>query len=1541
MTVGDFNGNGRSELLVNLYDDQWNNAYAYTFEWSTNPTWSAAQTLPNANAVSRARHMHVMDYDGDGKQELIVRQNEYGDGFQMLTQTSENTWTEQYTSPSLAADMDDHVWIGDVDGDGKDDVLVNYYTGSWWLYTSTGANFSVFARWKADQLSFTPFLDADDETVFLADFNGDGRADIFRSEAGTDVARVHYSMGYTPTGPSFSWTNYVVEGFQPLTTLTLGDMNGDGKHDVLNYALYTEPLEIHYFNKGAHERSMTHASNGMGALTTWTLAYTSDAAVYTQETYGAGLSEVSTAGPMEVVAGMSNPDGVGGRYSDWYSYENAWRQQYARRFMGFERTVHDDIRKQLRTERKRKRTSGISGLLPETVDMSSLVDQTLLHGAVRTYTFLTTGIANYTRVLVETEQRTNHLDNRTSTWTMLDFDVDGNVEESMLDINGIEEVHTTTTWVARGPSTRLAKPELVTVESTRDGVPPVSKQTNYTYYTSGRLDKTIDFFGTPQTRTTDRQYNNTGNLVLQREYYTALPVAGYRTTQLAYDAKRRYPTEQTIVWNDGGVFRDITTTTTCGDPRWGAPTAQLGPDGLTTLSTYDSWGRTSTWSAPHEAGTPRYELTYEHDWAVDPVTHQYTQLRTNDPGGADRIGYFDLFGREVEAWTEAYDHGWHEQTMAYDAAGRLAEQTVPHFDGEAFETVNLGYDDYHRLSTSTSDVRGTSTKAYSVAQNGELTVTSTTPAGHVSTVTTDGTGKTVRASDDGGELSYSYDSWGNLLRVKHGGQSLSWWTYDSYGRRETMHDVDAGTTAYAYDGFGQITTEVNALGQATELTRDNLGRVLSRTGEEGTTTYTYFYQNDRFVNVPVTIEGPDATFSYEYDDSYNRMTKELRTINGVDYPMYFTYDDHDRLSTIEYGSQLQVLRSYFDNGALATVETSFGTVFDSPEMNGLGQYTGYMMADGNELDIVREHGWTKEITAGTVQDLAYDIEPETGNMLSRYDRVKERKEIFTYDDLDRLKTSEVLSVLGGGNYSLVSSTEYEYDEFGTGQSRGNLEVKSDVGQLKFSGRHKVSGAYNLDYPNPNNQPPKLINLETQTVEYTPFQKASRVMELVGTDDWKLDYTYGPDQQRVLSVLEQNGSGYMSRVYAGSFEKVEQQGDAWEVHYIGGGDGLCAMVVHDLTQNEWKTYAVYKDHQGSLVTLTDADGGSVVTEQAFDAWGRWRNPQDWGDTDIPQQPFWLLRGYTGHEHMEPFASINMNGRLYDPVNGRMFSADNYVQGSNWTQGYNRYAYAANNPMKYTDPTGDFIVIDDWLHGFVHGYFSTSTDRWDAGVAVGNHEGEMAARIWAGLGQTDSKNDFWGQSWEIISRLTWQSPQTAFGLGYGLFTNMTSDVNSVETYGGATVINVTGFSGGVTIGSYITGGTSIKADPSNPLFQHEYGHYLQSKAYGPWYMEKVALPSLISAASSETGTEHGAHPVEQDANRRSFEYMQGRYEQYNGWNHNSNTILVYDATRGYSDASNRAALQRAKVSLEWYDFAITGFTGGFTLTGGIVNVINMNY
>ena len=73
------------------------------------------------------------------------------------------------------------------------------------------------------------------------------------------------------------------------------------------------------------------------------------------------------------------------------------------------------------------------------------------------------------------------------------------------------------------------------------------------------------------------------------------------------------------------------------------------------------------------------------------------------------------------------------------------------------------------------------------------------------------------------------------------------------------------------------------------------------------------------------------------------------------------------------------------------------------------------------------------------------------------------------------------------------------------------------------------------------------------------------------------------------------------------------------------------------------------------------------------------------TDTYARPM-FDRGFTGHEHLQAFGLINMNGRMYDPVMSSFLSADRYMQDPTTAQGFNRYAYCMYNPLRYVDPTG---------------------------------------------------------------------------------------------------------------------------------------------------------------------------------------------------------------------------------------------------------------
>jgi RHS repeat-associated protein len=293
--------------------------------------------------------------------------------------------------------------------------------------------------------------------------------------------------------------------------------------------------------------------------------------------------------------------------------------------------------------------------------------------------------------------------------------------------------------------------------------------------------------------------------------------------------------------------------------------------------------------------------------------------------------------------------------------------------------------------------------------------------------------------------------------------------------------------------------------------------------------------------------------------------------------------------------------------------------------------------------------------------------------------------------------------------------------------------------------------------------------------------------------------------------------------------------------------------------------------------------------------------------------------TGHG----LALYDFHARMYDPATARWLVPDPAAQFAN------PYLAMGNNPVVGIDPDGMF-VWDTWLRGFVSGFFSTGSHRWKAAWNEANHRANNDLRILGGLFATDENNNNGFQNaWEILTRFTWQLPQTIGGILTAYQYNFFGKVNSVKYKYGATVVQTDVEPVmGVTQGSYIVGDNSLEADANNDLFQHEYGHYLQSKRIGWGYYNRVGIPSLLSKKGR-----HTYHPFEQDANRRAFMYFNREVDGFyrsgsdtreGGWDFYSNPIGLSpdNNTRGqywdYNDAIQRDFLNdNFAVKAKWYD------------------------
>ncbi len=138
----------------------------------------------------------------------------------------------------------------------------------------------------------------------------------------------------------------------------------------------------------------------------------------------------------------------------------------------------------------------------------------------------------------------------------------------------------------------------------------------------------------------------------------------------------------------------------------------------------------------------------------------------------------------------------------------------------------------------------------------------------------------------------------------------------------------------------------------------------------------------------------------------------------------------------------------------------------------------------------------------------------------------------------------------------------------------------------------------------------------------------------------------------------------------------------------------------------------------------------------DVWGK-RLETNWNGKEVREsQTQGNQRGYTDHEHLDSIGLIHMNGRVYDPKLARFISPDPYIQDPYNTQSFNRYSYVWNNPLRHTDPTGEFIpliIAGIKIAGLAYGVYEAAEVA--RGIATGEITGQEAvtgAVITAGIG-----------------------------------------------------------------------------------------------------------------------------------------------------------------------------------------------------------------
>lgn len=1393
---GDFNGDGAMDLYCNFHDGVKNDEGVDPDNWYKPAIYlPRISTMPHAvYNVSNFENRHLsykdliypMDMNGDGKTEImqvyehndvnktVVKEFIYDpQGFFMV----DYLYIDDHGTNDWAnfPNRDEVVEIGDFNGDGKSDIITsrNNNKHNWIMAISNGRSFN------RNPTSYTFDADSPDEHILISDFNGDGKSDVLttrdQSFSSTTELNIYYSKGLSSNG----LVNFELHGSTFSTRITsaskisLIDYDGDGAIEILSSWLVSNPLKVGDFSKDNKFGQLAYISTGYDELTKINYASISKETnvcrkLYTPEHTGV-YPLIDFHVPIFVTSSVSIPNGnglndkVNNRIRHRYFYKHAKLHKQGKGFMGFEYVQSEE-----------EYING-NNIIP-TVFSSDQYEVESTHffpRLIKSYS----SIANYmgyepnngtTIPCVSERSIDNNLVSKEFFYSTINLPNNRfiNQLDHSMEGDNLNGVAIKKEYLFNAPNSSIHGNPSQIIITKGQGTPELEvTQTNLTYGQFGTImpaaiisnstiitrgaepafviENHLDYYMNSGRLKQELKINPTnGNVVFEKNYVYhsdfGLPieltenVIGHanpiRETIFEYDPLGRFLIKKInpMAYEEEWTYNELSGRKSSYD--------DLLPNNLLAYYNYDDFHRLTMHQ--DEKGN-QTNISRSFDYSVaggvgEPEVRLYKKV-VNTTNLGEETTWYDHLGNVRKGESD----GFNQKRFSYQNytdRGFVEEKTDPFFGTTLGNKTFYYYDEYGRIiNTQLIDVNNTilNTTAYSpMAHTGitapysytnrDITNTSIRMDGVTTSQTFDATGKLKSSVDGGGLIEYTYFSNGNLKNTTLDGTLNSSMTYDEFGNQTSLNEMNSGLTTYSYNVIGELMWQEDAKGnQTNNLLYDELGRLLEKTTPEGNYTYTYSNSGNSIGQLTHAV----APNNYENEYSYNsdgELIQLIEQIDGKNYETSYTYNADGQLETETYHSGSVVEHSYTSNGYLEKVYDHSGSknanYFLGTKQNEYGRWIEYNLLSGTRNSLVYNSvGMLSHVRVMGIYERKYDFDIINGNLNSRENIITGNIEEFDYDNLDRLKKIDL-------NGSTIMNLTFS--------SNGNINTKTDVGNYAYhpSKKNAVKSITN---------PTGDITTTTQLIDYDAQHNPKTIIE----NDIEWHFEYGPFHQRKRATIIDNNTGISkTRIYTVNAEyEIDQQNEITTVEYVSGGDGLCGIKVIETHTATEENYGVYKDYLGSIELIVDR-AGRTIAEQSFDAWGRYRDPQTWQISTGFQAntPDWLWRGYTRHEHLEEFQLINMNGRMYDPYLGRMLSPDNVVQLPNATQNYNRYSYVMNNPLKYTDPSGELVWFVPVIAGaIIGGYVGGSIQQGSGGLSranwnpTGGSQGSWDNTAWKGI------------------------------------------------------------------------------------------------------------------------------------------------------------------------------------------------------------------
>ncbi|MET9497649.1 RHS repeat-associated core domain-containing protein [Streptomyces sp. NPDC006552] len=827
------------------------------------------------------------------------------------------------------------------------------------------------------------------------------------------------------------------------------------------------------------------------------------------------------------------------------------------------------------------------------------------------------------------------------------------------------------------------------------------------------------------------------------------PRSDGRTTTTTYSPATGLLT-QTKVTTPPAKALDATTaqTTTKDLDLRGQTVKQTDTNGNATEFAYDALGRSiKVWLADRQnTQTPNYEFSYTYTEGK-PVAVA-TKTLDNNGGQVATYVLYDGFLRSRQTQTPGPDNGSLVTDVFYDERGLEAKTFSPYYttvkpSTDLFKPADaLSVESQTRTSY---DGLNRPIQVQQIAGNGDGgTVLNTTktiyggdritvipPVGGTGTTTvSDARGNTTelrqlhtRSADAAYDSTvYHYNPRGELDKVTDPAGSSWTYTYDQLGHEKTVTDPDRGKTVNEYDDRGQLVSVDDARTDVPKLVTvyDNLGRKTEL--HEGSATGSL-----RAKWVYDTVSGAKGQLAestrYVGDqaytskiNAYDRRYRPIRTavvIPAAEGKLQGTYQTGTTFKpsglvasmsysaagslpggSVNYDYEDQTLRPTSVYGQGMTSRVSY-SLTGKPQQFTMGLTDGTKKAQvtntyewgtqrlsNSRVDRTGQSGVDRSVTYG------YD---ESGNILSMSDvsRTGIDNQCFTYDYLNRLSEAWTQNTTAcaaapagdkiGGPASYWQS--YTYDKASnrstetlhdpTGDASKNIKrtyAYPGPGQPHDHGLKSVtttgpsgSKTDTYDYDATGNTTAR----PGQSLAWDSEGHLAKVTEGAKTTE----YVYDADGNRLIGRTSTGTTLYLGHTEV-TIAKGADTAKATRYFDLGGGQNA-------IRSDDGTFDFTIGDHQGTGLLSIDAVDLAIAQRRSVPFGGtRGETPKNWSGS----------KGFVGGTDDTTATGLtHLGARDYDPATGRFVSVDPLLE-TDHPQTLNGYAYAANNPVTSSDPTG---------------------------------------------------------------------------------------------------------------------------------------------------------------------------------------------------------------------------------------------------------------